>query len=199
MFALRPESLTRRNASRRGQWSLIGLLVSLVIVAILSAWYYSKILKPQAGSHNGAPAAEQKAYGTACSEYVSQLNMASTLYKQDHNERPPQTFDDLKKAGGTGDDVIHAPGCQFQLDPATGVVSDIGGGRAAPGAPPIVLGAGPAAPMPPPAPNAPLVLSSPASQPTPAAAGGPVRGPGGVTLPPTGGSVPAGSAGDGSE
>jgi len=198
-----PTAPARPTAHRRGQWSLVGLLVSLVIVAILSAWYYSKILKPQAGSHNGAPAAEQQAYGTACSEYVSQLNMASTMYKQEHEDHPPQSFEDLKKAGSLGDDLLHAPGCQFQLDPATGVVSDIGGGRAAVGAPLVVLGAAPAAPAPPPAPGAPLVLGGPAPQSAPAAPNslsGPPRGPGGVALPPNaGGSVPANSGGDGSE
>jgi competence protein ComGC len=195
-----PTAPARSTACQRGQWSLVGLLVSLVIVAILSAWYYSKILKPQAGSHNGAPAAEQQAYGTACSEYVSQLNMASTMYKQEHEDRPPQSFDDLKKAGSIGDDVIHAPGCQFQLDPATGAVTEIGHGRAALGAPPIVLGTAPAAgPAPPSAPGAPLVLGGPAPSNAPAASGGPPRGPGGVALPPSaGGSVPA-SGGDGGE
>ena len=81
---------------QRGQWSLVGLLVSLAIIAILSAWYYAKILKPQAGSHNGAPAAEQKAYGSVCSEYQSQLNRPSTMYKQDHNDRPPRTSSSSK-------------------------------------------------------------------------------------------------------
>lgn len=194
-----PAVPVRRDARRRGQWSLVGLLVSLVIIAILSAWYYSKILKPQAGSHNGAPAAEQQAYGTACSEYVSQLNMASTMYKQDHNDRPPQTFDALKKAGGIGDDVLRAPGCQFQLDPATGAVTEIGHGRAAPGAPPLVLGAtAPAAPVPPPPPGAPLIVGPAAPQNAPAAPGSPARGPGGVALPPSaGGSIPAGGGDDG--
>jgi len=198
-----PATSACRSTHRRGQWSLIGLLVSLVIVAILSAWYYSKILKPQAGSHNGAPAAEQQAYGTACSEYVSQLNMASTMYKQEHEDHPPQSFDDLKKSGAT-DDIMHAPGCQFQLDPATGAITEIGHGRAAIGAPPVVLGAAPAArPAPPPAPGAPLVLGGPAPSNAPVALnspGSPPRGPGGIALPPsTGGSVPPGSGGDGGE
>ena len=42
-----------RGKQQRGQWTLVGLLVSMAIIAILSAWYYAKILKPQAGSHNG--------------------------------------------------------------------------------------------------------------------------------------------------
>jgi len=170
---------TRSNALRRGQWSLIGLLVSLAIVAILSAWYYNKTLKPAPGSHNGAPAAEQQAYGTACSEYQAQLNMASTLYKQDHGDRPPRTFDDLKKSGAT-DDIIRAPGCQFQLDPSTGAVTEIGHGRASlAGAPPVVLGAAPAAPpAPPPADGAPLVVGPPAP-PAPPITSAPASGDGG--------------------
>ena len=191
-----PKKNVRRDARRRGQWSLIGLLVSLVIVAILSAWYYAKVLKPQAGSHNGAPAAEQKAYGSVCSEYQSQLDQAVMLYKEDHNERPPTNFEQLKTYG-VSRDILQAPGCQFQLDPATGAITEIGHGQAAPGALPIVLGAGPAAPTsPPPPPGAPLIVGPHAPQSAPAP-GTPARGPGGVALPPTaGGSVPANSGGD---
>ena len=57
----------RRTTLQRGQWSLIGILVSLAIIAILSAWYYTSVLKPSAGSHNGRPASEQAAYGAGCS------------------------------------------------------------------------------------------------------------------------------------
>ena len=168
-----------RNRRRRGQWSLVGTLVALAVVAIISAWYYAKILKPQAGSHNGMPAAEQQAYGGAvCSEYQSQMNLASNMYK-DQNNHSPRSFEDLKKSGGITDDMIHAPGCQFQLDPSTGTVTDIGHGLAAKNAPPIVLGSG----APPPG-------SSPASPNSPS------PGPGGITLPPTGGSsLPANSGG----
>ena len=191
-----PKKNARRDARRRGQWSLIGLLVSLVIVAILSAWYYAKVLKPQAGSHNGAPAAEQKAYGSVCSEYQSQLDQAVMLYKEDHNERPPTNFEQLKTYK-VSRDILQAPGCQFQLDPATGAITEIGHGQAAPGALPIVLGAGPAASTsPPPPPGAPLIVGPHAPQSAPAP-GTPTRGPGGVVLPPTaGGSVPANSGGD---
>ncbi len=182
----------RRAAHQRGQWSLVGILVSLAIIMILSAWYYAKVLKPQAGSHNGAPAAEQKAYGSVCSVYQSQLNQSSMMYKQDHNDRNPTSFEDLKKEGATND-IIQAPGCQFQLDPSTGAVTDIGHGQAAPGAQPVVLGAEPAAPIGPPAPNAPLVLTRPAPAPAAGQPAAPQRGPGGVTLP------PASNTGDGSE
>lgn len=150
--------------SRRGQWTLIGMLVTLAVIMIISAWYYNKILSPQAGSHNGAPAAEQKAYGAVCSVYQSQLTQAVMMYKGDHNDRPPQNFEQLKKYGATND-LVHAQGCQFQLDPNTGAITEIGHGQAAPNAAPIVTGGG-------------------------------GRGPGGVTLPPMGGSVPANTGGD---
>ena len=162
------------SARQRGQWNLVGLLVSLVIIMILSAWYYKKILSPKPGSHNGAPAAEQAAYGAACSEYQSQLNQSAMMYKSEHNDRNPRSFADLKKEGAT-DDIINAPGCQFQLDPATGTVTDIGKGEAKPGAAPIVLGGDTSAPG-----------GSPPSF---------APGPGGVTLPPSSSSLPANSGG----
>lgn len=168
-----------KNRRQCGQWSLVGTLVALAIVAILSAWWYAKILKPQAGSHNGAPAAEQQAYGVACTEYQSQLSMAANMYKQDHNDRPPTNFEQLKKYGAT-DDLLHATGCQFQLDPSTGAITEIGHGLAAKNAQPIVLGGG----------------APPAGYPG-AAPGAPQTGPGGITLPANaGGSLPANSGGD---
>jgi len=192
--------VTRRAAPRhmqRGQWSLIGLLVSLAVIMILSAWYYNRILKPAAGSHNGKPASEQAAYGAVCSEYQSQLNMASTMYKDQsgHNAR---SFEDLKKGGAT-EDIIRAQGCQFQLDPATGAVTDIGHGQAAPGAVPVVLGADAAPAAPPRRPGDPMVLTAPPPGGAPAPGDQPAAhaGPGGVTLPPSGGSgsVPADGGG----
>ncbi len=169
-----PQRSVPSPAARRGQWTLIGMLVSLAIIMIISAWYYKKVLSPQAGSHNGAPAAEQQAYGAVCSTYQSQLTQAVMMYKGDHNDRPPQNFEQLKKYGAT-DDLVHAQGCQFQLDPSTGAITDLGHGQAAPNAAPVVLGGGGTAPAAP-------------------APGG--RGPGGVTLPPMGGSVPASGGGD---
>ena len=172
-----PKPRTPRPPSpvfQRGQWSLVGLLVSLVIIAILSAWYYTRILKPQAGSHNGAPAAEQQAYGAACSEYQAQLTQAVTMYKADNNERSPRSFEDLKKYGAS-DDIVRAPGCQFQLDPSSGTVTEIGHGRAARNAPPIVLGATPPAAAPP-APGGPLVLTRPPAPGPAPAPNGPAGG-----------------------
>ena len=183
-----PPAARRRNVRQRGQWSLVGVLVSLAIIMILSAWYYAKILKPQAGSHNGVPASEQKAYGAVCSVYISQFDQAVMLYKQDHNEQPPSNFEQLKKYGVT-DDMLHSEGCQFQLDPSTGAITDIGHGLAAKNAPLVVLGGGaytPGAPGP----------GGPAAPP-PNGQPMPQRGPGGITLPPNpGGSLPANSGGD---
>jgi type II secretory pathway pseudopilin PulG len=189
------QNIQRPQKCRRGQWSLVGILVSLAVIAILSAWYYNKILKPQAGSHNGAPAAEQKAYGSVCSVYQSQINQAVMMYKSDHNDRSPQSFEALKKYGAT-DDIVKAQGCQFQLDASTGAVTDIGHGEAAPNAQPVVVGGASAAP----ATNAPgpYWQSAPpssqpgASNPQPA----PATGPGGIRLPPGASTVPADGGGE---
>ena len=193
----RSQSTKYQNRARhqRGQWSLIGLLVSLTVIMILSTWYYAKILKPQAGSHNGAPAAEQKAYGSVCSIYQSQITQAVMMYKGDHNDRSPRSFEALKKYGAT-DDIVKAQGCQFQLDASTGTVTEIGHGEAAPNAQPIVVGGSDAAPAvaapgpywqraAPPAPGAP----------GPAPASVPATGPGGIRLPPGTSSVPVDTSG----
>ncbi len=189
----------RRARLQHGQWSLVGLLVSLAIIMILSAWYYAKILKPQAGSHNGRPASEQKAYGAVCSEYQTQLNQAVALYKTDHDDHPPQSFEALKKYGA-GDEIVKAEGCQFQLDAATGNVTDIGRGQAARNAPPVVINSStsPASSAPAPGPywqTAPPP-SAPGGPPAPSGPAAPTIGPGGVHLPPSAdGSVPADGGG----
>ena len=190
--------MIRQQAGRkhqRGQWTLVGLLVSLAVIAILSAWYYAKILKPQAGSHNGKPAAEQQAYGAVCSEYQSQITQAVTMYKSDHNDRPPRSFAALKQYGAT-DDIVKAEGCQFQLDAFTGTVTEIGHGKAAPNAQPVVISSSSDA-APPTAPGPYWQQSAP---PSPAGSpsgsqSAPTRGPGGVTLPPTSSTVPADGGG----
>jgi len=182
-----------KNTARRGQWSLVGILVSLTIIMILSAWYYSKILKPQAGSHNGRPAAEQKAYGSVCSEYQSQITQAVTMYKSDHNDHNPQSFEELKQYGATND-IVKAEGCQFQLDASTGSVTDIGRGQAAPGAQPVVINTAQTAPAAT-TPGPYWQGSTPAVQPGAAPPPTSSVGPGGIKLPPSSGAVPADGGG----
>ena len=189
--------IRQQAKQQRGQWTLVGLLVSLAVIAILSAWYYAKILKPQAGSHNGKPAAEQQAYGAVCSEYQSQLTQAVTMYKADHNDRNPRSFAALKQYGAT-DDIVKAQGCQFQLDASTGTVTDIGHGQAAPDAQPVVINSSstaPAAPSPGPYWQQSAPSQAPASAPDGSA---PARGPGGITLSPTS-STDGGGGGGGGE
>jgi hypothetical protein len=184
------------RAKQRGQWTLVGILVSLAIIAILSSWYYAKVLKPQLGSHNSKPAAEQKAYASVCSEYQSQITQAVAMYKDDHNDRNPRSFESLRKYGVT-DDILKAEGCQFQLDASSGTVTEIGHGQAAPNAQPVVVnstGTAPAASAPGP------YWQQSAPQQAPAAAPGgqaaPARGPGGITLPPSSSTIPADGGGE---
>lgn len=140
---------------RRGQWSLVGVLVALAIILILAGLYIPRIAARH--SHPGEAATpRERAYGAACEQYLSQMNQAVSLYKTDNEDRPPSRLEELKHYGVT-DDMLHAEGCSFQIDPATGAVTENGKGRAAP-------------------------AGRPSTAPPPAVPSGP-RGPGGVRLP----------------
>jgi len=167
----------RSSARQRGQWSLVGSLVAIAILIGLAAWLIPKYAAPHSAPGEAATPTE-RAYGAACSEYQSQMNMAVQTYKQSHDDRPPRSLEDLKKEGIT-DDMIHAQGCSFVMDPATGTVTDVGKGQAMPGAP------------------APVTLGSPGSsapQSAPPSNGGQI-GPGGVKLPPMSGPDPSAGGG----
>ncbi len=162
---LMPRSPRRQS----GQWSLIGTLVAVALLILLAALYIPKLL-----THPGPDASEQtaiqEANGVACGEYLSQLNMAVSQYKQD-NGRAPTSLNDLKKYGVT-DDMINAPGCSFQMDPNSGRVTN--GPAPSPGAPPA-----PAQPNMQTLPNSQPASGSP---PAPAPSSG-TPGPGGITIP----------------
>ena len=109
------------NAPRRGQWSLIGALVAAAILIAVAAIYLPRLVKPQSSS-GADQTAIQRADGAQCAVYLSQLNAAVEMYKQDHEGQPPRRLADLKKYQVT-DEMLHAPGCSFQMDPATGAVT----------------------------------------------------------------------------
>ena len=109
-------------AQSRGQWSLIGTLVAVALLILLAGLYLPHLLKPEVGETGAEQSALQRANGVACTEYVPQLNAAVEQYKQD-NGHPPSSLNDLKKYGVT-DDMINSPGCAFQMDPATGRVTN---------------------------------------------------------------------------
>jgi type II secretory pathway pseudopilin PulG len=117
----------RNNA--RGQATLIGLLVAILIIGVLAAIYY-----PRVAARHSAPdeprTPVERASGANCDLYVSQINQALAMYKDANDDRSPRTLNDLKPYGIT-DDIINAPGCTFREDPATGQVRDYGGGKAA--------------------------------------------------------------------
>jgi hypothetical protein len=119
---------------RRGQWSLIGLLLCLAIMVTLASIVYPQVAARH--SQPGEPRTPiERGYGTACAEYTSQLNMASQMYRAEHDDRSPTRLEQLKKYNVT-DDMIHAEGCYFVIDPETGNVSDRGLSQARPDAPP---------------------------------------------------------------
>lgn len=162
--------LTPRPANcRRGQWSLVGILVALAIILIVAAIYIPKIAARHHQPGQGATPME-RANSVGCGVYLSQFSQAVSMYKQDHDGAAPNSFDQLKKYGVT-DDMIHADGCSFQMY-AGGVVTETGHGMAAPGAP--------------------------SGTPPPPAPGGTAL-PGGLKLPNIPGSGSAPSGGDASE
>ncbi|MBV9850175.1 MAG: hypothetical protein JO250_10920 [Armatimonadetes bacterium] len=144
---------------------MIGLLVAIAVLIILAGLWVPRIAARHSEPSQAATPTE-RGLGVACGEYAAQMNQAVQIYKTDHDDQPPRSLDELKRYGVT-DDMIHAEGCSFQMDPASGAVYDTGGGRAQPGAAPVTLGpsGGPAPAAPPPPPN------------------GGTRGPGGVTIP----------------
>ncbi len=159
----------RPAACRRGQWSLVGTLIAVAILIALAALYIPRIAARHSEAGQAATPIE-RGYGAACTIYQSEINTAAQSYKMDHDGRPPHSLDDLvnPKYGVTAD-MVHAPGCSFQMD-ASGAVTDVGHGQAQPGA----------------------SFSQPA---TTAPAGG-QRGPGGVVIPNIPGSGGASADGD---
>jgi type II secretory pathway pseudopilin PulG len=162
----------RSSASQRGQWSVIGSLISIAILITLAAIFIPRLLKP-AKTTNEEASAIQRADGTACTMYQSQMNQAVSMYKSDNDGAAPTSMDQLKKYGVT-DDMIHAPGCTFVIGPH-GRVTDAGQGRGIPTTAP--------------ASGAPAPSTAPASG---------QRGPGGVTIPtiPGSGSQSGGDVGE---
>jgi competence protein ComGC len=117
-------------ACRQGQWTLVGLLLTIAIITIVAAMYYPKI----AAEHSQAGEAltpKERAYGAGCEVYTSQMNDAVSMYKSDHDDHPPTDVNQLKKYGVT-DEMINAQGCSFQIDPSSGLVYDTGKGRVQP-------------------------------------------------------------------
>jgi len=158
----------RRRRHQQGQWTIVGSLVAIALLIGLAAWLLPGLLKPRGDA--GGRTAIQAGQGAACSVYESQINQAITMYKSDHDGRPPASLDDLKEYGVT-DDITHAPGCSFVLQ--GGRATDVGHGAA----PPVTLTAPSAAPAP--APSNPGVTVAP----------------GGIRVPTGGGASPDVSGG----
>jgi competence protein ComGC len=177
------------------------MLITLAIIMVLAAIYIPQITGEHSATGGGASPRE-RAYDTACSEYASQMNQAAFMYKNDHDDHAPRNLEQLKQYG-VNDDMIHAPGCYFQIDQQSGHVFDLGHGKYVPVNPPASAtykgratgfhpdNPTPAAPQPTstPAPTAP---DSGYTQPAPDGSAGPSTpiqqpgstiGPGGVRIP----------------
>lgn len=116
--------------ARFGQMNLIGILIAVVIMIALAAFMIPKFAAVKSAP-NAPRTPTERAYGTACSEYVSQMNSAVDMYKTDHDGGSPRSLADLQKYGIT-DDILKAPGCTYVMDPVTGTVTDATQGKLSP-------------------------------------------------------------------
>lgn len=111
--------LTPRSAAcRRGQWTLIGTLVAVVIVIVLAAMWIPRLTRHRTDPGRPASAPLERADEMACLSYQQQINQAITLYKMDNEGALPRSVNDLKKYGIT-DEMLHAPGCALLVPGAT--------------------------------------------------------------------------------
>ena len=124
----------RSKSARRGQATIVGLLVTVAIIMIVAWWIY---LRPSGGGASltpgetpGKPRFEgeaqtvlgqtlQKGEGTADRENLRQLRMQLQMEKQTNGEWPPAL--DRKWGLPLASSVSHMP---FKYDPATGQVWD---------------------------------------------------------------------------
>jgi competence protein ComGC len=111
-----------RRTQQRGQWTLIGLIVAMAIIAILCAWLYPRLLKPGVGVDGTGQSPEQQAEGVACGSYYQQIGDAIVSYKDTHGALPP-SLASLRAQGVTAD-MYDDPACKFVYNPATGMLGD---------------------------------------------------------------------------
>lgn len=117
--------LNQRNGSRNG-FSLIEILVTMVIIAILASILLPRLLGGKDAisgkKHTSPKARAQQAVGV---EYIGQINQAITMYKMDHDEQLPPNLEALKPYG-VMDSMIRDPrtGQKLSYDPRTGIVGN---------------------------------------------------------------------------
>ena len=118
--------MTKAVVSRRGQASMVGLLIAIVIIMVAVWWIW---LRPS-GNQDNKPRfqgeaqtplgkALQKGQSTECIEYLRQLRMAIQMEK-DSNEQYPAALD-RKWGVPLTCPVSNLP---FKYDPQTGRVWD---------------------------------------------------------------------------
>ena len=113
----------RWRERERGQWSLIGLMLSLLILVVI-AWLF---LWPAMRTHEGGTTmstpqqAIERAKDVDCANNLRQIRYAIVMYRNE-NERAPATLQELRM--GVGPDFFRCPiGKEpYAYDPTTGAV-----------------------------------------------------------------------------
>ena len=116
-------AMRQKTKLQRGQWGLIAMLVTLLIVAIL----FVVVLLPKmktSSTQGGKPmpeAAMEQAKEVQCTSNLRSIREALVMYRTE-NETFPPTLKDLKM--GVGANFFKCPvgGEDYQYDPTTGVV-----------------------------------------------------------------------------
>ena len=109
------------RASWRGQ-ALIGLIIALAIIATITAVMIGGRF---GGVYGGA---QHRAEMTVCGIYTEQINAAIMQYKGDNEGKYPPSLEALSKYGVVPE-MYNSPGCVYQYDPSTGILTAPNGMR----------------------------------------------------------------------
>jgi type II secretory pathway pseudopilin PulG len=110
---------------------MIGLLVAVLVLLALGAWLIPRIAARHHKAGATAPTPYERGEAVACGAYMSQIDEAIMMYKQDNGKNPPDLAS-LQRYGVTPE-MLNAPDCTYQYNPTNGHVSAQAAGFAVPG------------------------------------------------------------------
>ncbi|MDR3707740.1 MAG: hypothetical protein P4L33_05540 [Capsulimonadaceae bacterium] len=106
---------SKMSRAIRGQ-ALIGLIIAIAIIITITAAMWGGMHK---GVYGGAM---DRANATMCISYTEQIRAAIMQYKSDYDGKNPPSLDALSKYGVVAE-MYNTPGCVYQYDPNTGILT----------------------------------------------------------------------------